>query len=40
MAIERIKGIREKNSSSYNSLIPFGTDGNLVDMASGLDLEE
>lgn len=40
MAIERIKGIREKNSGSYNSLVPFGTDGNLVDMASGLDLEE
>lgn len=38
---DRMKGIREKTSSAmYAPLIPFGTDGKLVDMLSGLDLEE
>ena len=39
--MDRIKGLRQKQSdSSYNSLIPFGTDGVLVDMLSGLDNEQ
>lgn len=38
---QRIKGMREKTSSAvYAPLVPFGTDGKLVDMLSGLDLEE
>lgn len=36
----RVKEIRQKNSSGYNSGIPIGTDGLLVDMLSKLDLEE
>ena len=39
--IDRMKGLREKTGSAiYANLIPFGTDGKLVDMLSGLDLEE
>lgn len=39
--MDRIKGLRQKRSdSSYNSLVPFGTDGILVDMLSGLDNEQ
>ena len=39
--MDRIKGLRQKQSdSSYNSLVPFGTDGILVDMLSGLDNEQ
>ncbi len=37
----RIKQLRTKTqSSTYTAPIPFGTDGSLVDMFSGLDLEE
>lgn len=36
----RIKEIRQKNSSGYNTGIPIGTQGYLVDMLSNLDLEE
>lgn len=41
-SIERIKQIRKKEIGGFdsNSSIPFGTDGLLVDMLSGLDLEE
>ena len=36
----RIKGLRQKLSDgSFDSLVPFGTDGALVDMLSGLDNE-
>lgn len=39
--MDRIKGLRQKQSdSSYTSLVPFGTDGILVDMLSGLDNEQ
>lgn len=35
-----IKGTRQKNSSgSYSNFIPFGTDGEYVDMLDGLSLE-
>lgn len=38
---ERIKGFKIKeNSNLYSSLIPFGTEGQLTDMSSSLDLEE
>ena len=41
MAQNRIKGLREKLSNkTYGSFTPFGTDGFLVDMMSGLQLEE
>lgn len=36
----RIKQIRQKSSSGYLTGIPLGADGLLVDMLSGLDLEE
>lgn len=40
----RIKGLRKysqsDNSTPFSSLIPFGTDGDLVDIFSNLDLEE
>lgn len=36
----RIKQIRKKSGSSFGTGIPIGTDGILVDMISGLDLEE
>jgi len=39
--MNRIKGLRKKTgTSSYGNLVPFGTDGILVDMLSGLDNEE
>lgn len=39
--IDRIKGLKQKTgSNSYTNLIPFGTDGALIDMKSGLNLEE
>jgi len=38
--MDRIKGLRQKNQNTYNPLVPFGTDGILVDMASGLNNEE
>lgn len=37
---ERIKSISKKDISGFGDPIPFGTDGLLVDMLSGLDLEE
>lgn len=38
---ERIKGLHVKISSdSYSPLKPFGSDGQLIDMLSSLDLEE
>ena len=37
---ERIKSISKKDISGFSDPIPFGTDGLLVDMLSGLDLEE
>ena len=38
---ERIKGLHTKeNSSTYSDLIPFGSEGQLIDMISTLDLEE
>lgn len=41
MANDRIKGLRRKNSqNSYDSLIPFGTDGAYTDLLSSLNLEE
>lgn len=36
---ERIKQIRKKKSNGYSSY-PIGSDGQYVDMSSGLDLEE
>lgn len=39
--MNRIKGLRKKTgTSSYGNLVPFGTDGILVDMLSGLNNEE
>ena len=39
--MSKIKGLRQKTgSNTYNPLVPFGTDGNLVDMISTLDLEQ
>ena len=36
-----IKGTRKKTgSSSYGDFIPFGADGQNIDMVSGLDLEQ
>ena len=38
--MQRIKGFRKKGASNnYNALIPFGSDGILIDMLSGLHLE-
>lgn len=39
-SIKRIKQIRKKEDSGFGASIPLGTDGLLVDMLSGLDLEE
>lgn len=36
----RIKEMRQKNDNGYNTGIPIGTQGYLVDMLSNLDLEE
>ena len=39
--MDRIKGVRKKQSDgSFATLVPFSTDGQLVDMISGLDLEQ
>ena len=39
--MNRIKGLKQKQgNNSFSDLIPFGTDGNLVDMSSGLNIEE
>lgn len=40
ISIKRIKQVSKKTSSGFTNPIPFGTDGLLVDMLSGLDLEE
>lgn len=37
---ERVKSISKKEISGFSTPIPIGTDGLLVDMLSGLDLEE
>lgn len=38
---DRIKGLRQKESTGlFTDFIPFGTDGILVDMLSGLDNEQ
>ena len=38
---ERIKGLHIKDSpNSYSNLIPFGSEGELIDMLSTLDLEQ
>lgn len=40
---KRIKGLRRYTQNSetpFSNMIPFGTDGDLVDIFSGLDLEE
>lgn len=38
---DRIKGLRQKQSTGiFADLVPFGTDGILVDMLSGLDNEQ
>ena len=37
----RIKGLRKKGSdNAFGDFVPFGTDGTLVDMLSGLDNEQ
>ena len=36
----RIKGLYKKQSGSFGQYKPFGTDGTLVDMLSGLDNEQ
>ena len=39
--MSKIKGLRQKTgANTYSALVPFGTDGNLVDMFSDLTLEE
>ena len=39
--MDRIKGLRQKKpDNSFAALVPFGTDGLLVDMLSGLDNEQ
>lgn len=38
--IKRIKQIRKKEINGFGAPVPLGTDGLLVDMLSGLDLEE
>ena len=39
--MSKIKGLRKKtDASTYGPLVPFGTDGILVDMFSDLTLEE
>ena len=38
--MERIKGIRQKiGSGQYSSFVPFGTDGQFIEMISELNLE-
>ena len=38
--MERIKGIRQKTGAGqYSNFVPFGSDGQLIDMASELNLE-
>ncbi len=39
MGIKRVKQIRKKTSNGYTS-VPLGTEGYLVDMLSGIDLEK
>lgn len=36
----KTKGYRKKTENSYSAFIPFGSDGEFIDMFSGLDLEE
>lgn len=40
MSVQTIKGSRQKTAAdNYSDFIPFGTDGEYVDMLSGLTLE-
>lgn len=39
-SLKRVKQIRKRSNNSFLDGIPIGTDGLLVDMISGLDLEE
>ena len=40
MSVKTIKGSRQKNSTgNYADYIPFGADGEYIDMLSGLNLE-
>jgi len=40
MSVKTIKGSRQKNTTGgYADYIPFGADGEYVDMLSGLNLE-
>ena len=34
-----MKGIRQKNGGTYNPMVPFGADGQFIDMFSDLNLE-
>ena len=41
LEINTIKGTRQKTgNNTYGQFFPFGTDGQYIDMASGLDLEK
>lgn len=37
--MDRTKGLRQKINGQYSTFVPFGTDGELVDMISDLNLE-
>ena len=37
---DRMKGLRRKENGQFSSFIPFGTQGEYVDMYSGLSLEQ
>lgn len=40
-SVETIKGARQKTAdNTYSRFLPFGTDGEYIDMMSGLDLEK
>lgn len=40
MAENRIKGLRQKTQTGYDSFVPFGADGRFIDMDSSLNLEQ
>ena len=37
---KRVKGYRKKAETGYEAFIPFGSDGEFIDILSGLNLEE
>lgn len=39
MPVQTIKGSRQKTATGYSDYIPFGADGEYIDMLSGLNLE-